>query len=60
MTAEQLRRIGEPFFTTKGREGTGLGMMAVIKIIDIMNGKLKVTSNLNEGTKFRIYFPSAE
>ncbi|WP_078555673.1 ATP-binding protein [Bacillus alkalicellulosilyticus] len=58
MTDEQLQRIGEPFYTTKGREGTGLGMMAVIKIIDIMNGKLKVTSKIDEGTKFEIKFPS--
>ncbi len=57
MTNEQLNRLGEPFFTTKGREGTGLGMMAVIKIIKLMNGKLDVTSTKNEGTQFRIYFP---
>ncbi|MEH7235988.1 HAMP domain-containing sensor histidine kinase [Bacillus sp. JJ1562] len=57
MTNEQLRRLGEPFFTTKGREGTGLGMMAVFKIIKLMNGKLEVTSNINEGTQFRIHFP---
>ncbi|WP_174733275.1 sensor histidine kinase [Mesobacillus harenae] len=54
MMDEQLRRLGEPFFTTKGREGTGLGMMAVIKIIDMMNGKLDVSSNKKEGTQFRI------
>ncbi|MEH7380186.1 ATP-binding protein [Bacillus sp. JJ1533] len=57
MTNEQLKHIGEPFFTTKGREGTGLGMMAVIKIIKLMNGKLDVTSNKNDGTQFSIYFP---
>ena len=57
MSDEQLNRLGEPFFTTKGREGTGLGMMAVIKIIKLMKGKLDVTSKKNEGTLFRIYFP---
>ncbi len=57
MSDEQLNRLGEPFFTTKGREGTGLGMMAVIKIIRLMKGKLDVTSKKNEGTLFRIYFP---
>ncbi|MFT4413307.1 ATP-binding protein [Fredinandcohnia humi] len=59
MTSEQLKRLGEPFFTTKGREGTGLGMMAVIKIIKLMSGRLDVTSNKNEGTQFRIFFPSS-
>lgn len=57
MTKEQLGRIGEPFYTTKGREGTGLGMMAVLKIIHMLNGKLNVTSNINEGTQFSVYFP---
>lgn len=57
MTNEQLSRLGEPFFTTKGREGTGLGMMAVIKIIKLLKGKLEVTSNKNEGTQFRLTFP---
>lgn len=60
MTSEQLQRLGEPFFSTKGREGTGLGMMAVLKILKMMNGKLDVTSNRDEGTKFRISFPNAK
>ncbi|MFN7252392.1 MAG: ATP-binding protein [Anaerobacillus sp.] len=60
MTKEQLHRLGEPFFTTKGREGTGLGMMAVLKIIENMNGKLDVKSNVKEGTKFSIYFPQSQ
>ena len=47
----------EPFYTTKGREGTGLGMMVVLKIIDLMNGKMAVTSNINKGTQFKICFP---
>ncbi|WP_077618139.1 ATP-binding protein [Litchfieldia sinesaloumensis] len=57
MNNEQLRRLGEPFFTTKGREGTGLGMMAVIKIIKLLEGSLEVTSKKNDGTQFRIQFP---
>jgi two-component system, sporulation sensor kinase B len=58
MTSEQLSRLGEPFYSTKGREGTGLGMMAVLKIIKMMNGRLHVTSTKNEGTQFTINFPS--
>lgn len=57
MTKDQILRLGEPYFTTKGGEGTGLGMMAAIQIIEIMNGKLEVTSRINEGTQFKIYFP---
>jgi two-component system sporulation sensor kinase B len=57
MTEEQLSRLGEPYFTTKGKEGTGLGMMVAIRIIETMNGKLHVTSKINEGTQFTVYFP---
>ncbi|WP_373558555.1 ATP-binding protein [Bacillus sp. FJAT-45350] len=57
MTDEQLARIGEPYFTTKGREGTGLGMMAAIQIISILNGTLEVKSVVNKGTEFTLYFP---
>lgn len=57
MTKEQLARIGEPYFTTKGRDGTGLGMMAAMQIISSLRGKLHVSSTINEGTKFLILFP---
>lgn len=57
MTEEQLAKLGEPYFTTKGNEGTGLGMMAVIKIVELMNGKLKVESKENVGTTFQLSFP---
>ncbi|MBB5173829.1 sensor histidine kinase [Texcoconibacillus texcoconensis] len=60
MSEEQISRLGEPYFTTKGSEGTGLGMMASMKIIESMNGKLNVKSRLNEGTSFIIEFPTAE
>lgn len=58
MTQEQISRLGEPYFSTKGEKGTGLGMMSAIQIIEEMNGKLSVTSELNKGTKFEITFPS--
>ncbi|MDE5414803.1 ATP-binding protein [Alkalihalobacterium chitinilyticum] len=60
MTKEQVSRLGEPYFTTKGREGTGLGMMAAINIIETMAGKLSVTSKVNEGTNFHIRLPIVE
>lgn len=60
MSKEDLTRLGEPYFTTKGREGTGLGMMAVFNIIEMMDGQLEVTSKVNEGTNFCIRFRLAE
>ncbi|OIJ15583.1 hypothetical protein BKP35_00900 [Anaerobacillus arseniciselenatis] len=59
MSEQQLARIGEPYFTTKGREGTGLGMMVVFQIIEMLKGKITVTSKLDEGTTFLIRFPLA-
>ncbi|WP_096200746.1 ATP-binding protein [Bacillus sp. FJAT-45350] len=56
MTSVQLARLGEPYYTTKGREGTGLGMMAAIQIIEIMSGKFEVASKLHEGTQIRMFF----
>nr|WP_274598852.1 ATP-binding protein [Anaerobacillus isosaccharinicus] len=57
MTKEQLSRLGEPYFTTKGREGRGLSMMTAIQIIKMMNGRLTVESKVNMGTSFYIYLP---
>ncbi|WP_309119670.1 ATP-binding protein [Paenibacillus sp.] len=57
MTEEQLARLGEPYFTTKGDQGTGLGMMVAMKIIDSMNGELRVVSKPDEGTEFHIRLP---
>ncbi|WP_445490198.1 ATP-binding protein [Niallia sp. 03133] len=57
MTKEQMARIGEPYFTTKGRAGTGLGMMAAMQIINSLQGKLHIESKLEEGSIFTIQFP---
>jgi two-component system, sporulation sensor kinase B len=57
MTTEQLKRLGEPYFTTKGYKGTGLGMMVVYSLIKAMNGNIDVTSELGKGTRFTLTFP---
>lgn len=57
MTDEQLARIGEPFFTTKGREGTGLGLLSAIQIIESLGGSFKAKSTLSKGTCFYLVFP---
>jgi PAS domain S-box-containing protein len=51
-----LKKIGEPFFTTK-ETGTGLGFMISKKIIEAHGGNLRITSKLNEGTTIEVAFP---
>ncbi|RLQ93836.1 ATP-binding protein [Falsibacillus albus] len=57
MTDEQVRRLGEPYFTTKDQKGTGLGMMVVFRVVEAMKGRIKVTSELGKGTHFIIRLP---
>jgi two-component system, sporulation sensor kinase B len=56
MTAEQLKRLGTPFYSTKA-SGTGLGMMLSYNLIRTMNGRLLVNSRPNEGTSVTIVLP---
>ena len=55
---EVLAKIFHPYFTTKGpRQGTGLGLNIVQRLIKEGNGALHVHTRLNEGTTFTIYLP---
>jgi two-component system, sporulation sensor kinase B len=57
MTKEQIERLGEPYYSTKGSNGTGLGMMVSHGIIRAMNGKIFTESEVGKGTTFTIIFP---
>lgn len=54
--AHLIKKLGEPFYTTKER-GTGLGLMVSFKIIEEHNGTIQVESKEGEGTTFHIYLP---
>ncbi|WP_045506443.1 PAS domain-containing protein [Bacillus amyloliquefaciens] len=51
-----LKRIGEPFLTTK-EKGTGLGLMVTFNLIKNHQGAIQVDSKPDKGTAFHITFP---
>lgn len=56
--AEHLRKIFDPFYTTKGiNEGTGLGLSVTYALIQQMEGRIDVSSEKDTGSCFRIEFP---
>ncbi len=63
--AEKLRRIFDPFFSTKagpdetGKGGTGLGLASCRDIVDAHRGKIRVESTVGKGTCFTIKLPVA-
>ena len=59
MSEEVRRRCLEPFFTTKGEAGTGLGLSAVYGIIQRHGGTIDIESEPGRGTRFLIALPAA-
>lgn len=57
MSEDTRSRCLEPFFTTKGQKGTGMGLAMVYGIIRRHSGMIEVDSKLGEGTTFRILLP---
>lgn len=55
--AENLSKIFEPYFTTKGEKGTGLGLTIVYKIMREHHGDVTVSSQVGVGTTFTLLFP---
>jgi len=60
MTEDVRERIFEPFYTTKGANGTGLGLAVSYGIIERHEGQINVESELGHGTTFEIDLPAAD
>jgi signal transduction histidine kinase/CheY-like chemotaxis protein len=59
MDEETRRRCLEPFFTTKGERGTGLGLGMVYGVAQRQNAELELESVAGSGTTVRLNFPAA-
>lgn len=55
-----VEEIFNPFFTTKGNNGTGLGLYIVYNEVKKMNGEIEVESTLGEGSTFVVTLPLRE
>jgi len=54
---ENLNKIFDLFFTTKGPQGTGVGLSMAYRIIKDHNGEIAVESEVGKGTKFTVSLP---
>lgn len=57
MSEKTLKKCFDPFFSTKGEKGAGLGLSLSSVIVKRFNGELKVKSKEGEGTTMKIFFP---
>lgn len=57
MNEETKKRVFDPFFTTRGSSGTGLGMSMVAAIVMRHNGEIKVESEEGKGTLIALRLP---
>ena len=57
MSPEVVTKIFDPYFTTKGDNGTGLGVPQVQALMRQVGGCVTVDSTVGEGTSFHLFFP---
>jgi signal transduction histidine kinase len=57
MSPEVLDRVAEPFFTTRGDRGSGLGVGICMRIVEEHGGSLRYRSVLGDGTTATVLLP---
>lgn len=58
MAPEVEKHIFEPFFSTKGEAGTGLGLAMVYRTVLSHSGTISLSTQLGKGTTFSLWFPA--
>ncbi len=59
MDRETREKLFSLFFSSKGTEGTGLGLFIANKVVEKHHGRIDVTSRPGEGTRFTLRIPRA-
>ena len=57
ISEENLKHIFDPFFSTKGEKGAGLGLSITYGIVQKLGGTLDVESKKGEGSRFTVTLP---
>jgi signal transduction histidine kinase len=55
---ENIKRLFEPYFTTKGAHGTGMGLFLCRQIVEAHGGKIEVRTESGKGAELVIRMPS--
>ncbi|WP_025688275.1 sensor histidine kinase [Paenibacillus zanthoxyli] len=59
MTASEIARLGEPYYSNKTK-GTGLGLMVTFRLIEAMKGTIEFQSTKGKGTEARVKLPAVK
>ena len=57
MPRDVRARLFEPYFSTKGRKGAGMGLSVVDRFVTEAGGHIEWSSHIGQGTRFRIFLP---